>query len=149
MHELKELSSFPWVCWRDLHAQLPCCLLGAGSTPAHHRLTWSGCSEGLGLSGVVPTSSVRILVDLCLKSHKRNILKEQMPSSGSLKGGSPFRNQSIPFYWKKQTKNMLSVVSVVLPALSAESKGTKQLNAFSSQESCVCIAMKFVSRRFS
>lgn len=69
---------------------------------------------------------------LCLKSDKRNIFKEQMPSSGSHECGSQLRNQSIPFYWKN--KICYQVVSVVLDALSAKAKRTKLLSAFSSQK---------------
>ena len=138
MHELKKLSSFHWVCWRDFYAQLPCCLLGAGPTTVHHRITLRGFPEGLVIYGVVPTSAVRSLVALCLKSDKRNIFKEQMPSSGSLECGSQLRNYSIPFYWKqnktKQNKICYQVVSVVLDALSAKAKRTKLLSAFSSQK---------------
>lgn len=147
MHELKEISSFPWVCWRDLHAQLPCCLLGAGSTPVHHRLTWSGCLKGLGLSGVVPTSAVRISVDLSQITQEKYIEGADaifwLPQRWE-----PVQKPEHSFLLKKK-KKLLSIVSVVLDALSAQSKRTKQVNAFSSQESCICINMKFVSRRFS
>lgn len=134
MHELKELSSFHWVCWRDFCAQPPCCLRGAGPTTAHHRFTY--------LTGFLPRGPGDLrcgayfrwknLGGFVSQISKRNIFKEQMPSSGSLKCRSQLRNQSIPFYWKK--KNCYQVVSVVLDALSAQAKRTKLLSAFSSRK---------------
>lgn len=59
----------------------------------------------------------------------------------------PVKNQSIPFYWKK---NCYQVVSVVLDALSAKSKRTQLLSAFSPQKRIAFVSIvKFVSRRFS
>lgn len=134
MHELKKFSSFHWVCWRDFCAQPPCCLLGAGPTTVHHGIALRGFPEGFVIYGAVPTSAIRSLVALCLESDKRNIFKEQMPSSGSLECGSQLRNYSIPFYWKKKNEICYQVVSVVLDALSAKAKRTKLLSAFSSQK---------------
>lgn len=117
-----------------------CSLVGAGPTTVLHRFTLTGFSEALVISGVVPTSAVRNLVALCLKSAKRNIFKEQMPSSGFLECGSQLRNRSIPFYW--QNKICYQVVSVVLDALSAKAKRTKLLSAFSSQKRVAFVLIK-------
>lgn len=99
-----------------------------GARPMHHRLTLTGSSESLMLPGVAPTSPVRILVALCIKSDKRKILKEQMLSSGSLEDGSQLRTRAFLFIEKK---NCHQVVSVVLDALSAKSKRIQLLSAFS------------------
>lgn len=61
----------------------------------------TGLSESLVLSGVVPTSAVRILVALCVKSDTRKLLKEQMLSSGSLEDGSQLRTRAFLFIEKK------------------------------------------------
>lgn len=114
----------------------------------HRRLTLTGLSESLVLSGVVPTSTARILVALCVKSDKRKILEEQMLSSGSLEDGSQLRTRAFLFIEKK--KNCYQVVSVVLDALSAKSKRTQLLSAFSLQKRIAFVSIvTFVSRRFS
>lgn len=148
MHELKELSSFHLSLLKGFLCTTTTLSSRCWAHPMHHRFTYfTGFSEGLVIWGVAPTSAVRILVDLCLKSDKRNQFKEQMPSSGSLKCGSQLRNQSIPFYWKK--KNCYQVVSVVSDALSAQAKRTKLLSAFSSQKRVAFVLIwKFVYQRF-
>lgn len=120
-----------------------------GARPMHHRWTLTGSSESLMLPGVVPASPVRISVALCVKSDKRKILKEQMLSSGSLEDGSQLRTRAFLFIEKKK-KNCYQVVSVVLDALSAKSKRTQLLSAFSPQKRIAFVSIvKFVSRRFS
>lgn len=90
----------------------------------------SGLPWGLVTQGVVPSSAWGPWW-ICVSNQIRNIFKEQMPSSGSLKCGSQLRNQSIPLYCGKK---LLSGVSVVSDALSAKAKRTALLSAFSSQK---------------
>lgn len=72
-----------------------------------------------------------------------------MLSSGSLEDGSQLRTRAFLFIEKKK-KNCYQVVSVVLDALSAKSKRTQLLSAFSLQKRIAFVSIvTFVSRRFS
>lgn len=101
-------------------------------TTTHHRLISTGLlPRGLVIWGVVPTSTVRILVDLCLKSDKRSLFKEQMPSSGFLK--EPVKKPEHSFLLKNKI-NLLSGCFSCIGSLSAKAKSTRLLSAFSSQK---------------
>lgn len=133
MHELKELSSFHWVCWRELCSQPPCSLLGAGPTPRITDLLHQASPRSWWRKvWWVPTSAVRILVDLCLKSDKRNVFKRANAIFWLPRMWEPVKKPEHSFLLKN--KNCYQVVSVVLDALSAKAKRTKLLSAFSSQK---------------
>lgn len=94
----------------------------------------------------MPTSAVRILVDLCLKSDERNVFQRANAIFWLPRMWEPVKRPEHSFLLKN--KNCYQVVSVVSDALSAKAKRAKLLAKciFIREESRICMDMKRIYR---